>query len=168
MAKVTIGGRDYDVEVRGMTVIVDGHEFEIEKREERGATIVTAGGIPYRIEGSPAPPANGTEAEVTVDYRPVTLKVEGTLGGARPATQRAERKASAATASGGIVAPMAGTIVRVDVKAGDTVSAGDVLLVMEAMKMENEIKAPKDGTVDEVLVSAGQKVSEGTSLVALS
>ena len=72
-------------------------------------------------------------------------------------------------ASGGIVkALMPGRIVRVLVARGDTVHKGAGLLILEAMKMENEIQAPADGTVDELFVEAGQTVESGAELVHIS
>ncbi len=76
----------------------------------------------------------------------------------------------AAPAAGGkvkVTAPMPGSIVKVNVSAGAAVKAGDVLCVLEAMKMENEIKAPEDGTVASVLVNSGASVSSGDVLVTL-
>lgn len=64
-----------------------------------------------------------------------------------------------------IRAPMPGTIVSVKVKAGDTVKAGDVLLVLESMKIKNEITAPQDGTVSEIYVAEGQYVKRREQLV---
>ena len=52
-------------------------------------------------------------------------------------------------------------------KQGDTVASGDVLLLLEAMKMENEVKAPMDGTIKEVMVTDGQRVSEGETLIVI-
>ena len=70
------------------------------------------------------------------------------------------------TGSGEAVkAPMPGTILKVNVKNGDTVKSGTVLVVLEAMKMENEILAPKDGTVTQVAVSKGSSVDTGAPLV---
>ena len=63
---------------------------------------------------------------------------------------------------------MPGTIVRVNVKAGDAVKKGDVLVVLEAMKMENDICAPADGTVSAVVVSQGATVSTDETLVTLA
>jgi biotin carboxyl carrier protein len=68
---------------------------------------------------------------------------------------------------GGITAPMTGRIVSVKVKKGDTVEVGQVLCIIEAMKMENEITAPKAGTVQEVNVSEGSSVSEGEVLLVI-
>jgi biotin carboxyl carrier protein len=62
---------------------------------------------------------------------------------------------------------MPGKILSVNVKAGDKVEAGDVLLILEAMKMQNEIMAPEDGTVSEVRVNAGDTVTTGDVMVIL-
>ena len=76
--------------------------------------------------------------------------------------------APAVTGAGDPVnAPMPGNILKVNVKAGDKVKSGAVLVVLEAMKMENEIMAPKDGTVTQVLVSKGSTVDTGAPLVVI-
>jgi biotin carboxyl carrier protein len=67
-----------------------------------------------------------------------------------------------------IIAPMPGKVVRVLVKTGDTVEAGQGLLVVEAMKMQNEIRSPKSGTVERVLASEGQAVNAGEVLCIVS
>jgi propionyl-CoA carboxylase alpha chain len=69
--------------------------------------------------------------------------------------------------AGSLVAPMPGTVVRVESAVGATVSAGQVLVVLEAMKMEHSVRAPHDGTVAEILVCAGQAVDQGTVLAVL-
>ena len=85
-----------------------------------------------------------------------------------------DRSAGAAKSGGGsgggngvIEAPMQGTIVDVQVAVGDTVSAGDTVVVLEAMKMENAITADIDGTVAEVAVSQGDSVGSGDLLVKI-
>ena len=67
-----------------------------------------------------------------------------------------------------IVAPMPGKVVRLLVKAGDAVDAGQGLLVVEAMKMQNEIRSPKSGTVERVLVAEGQAVNAGEVLCVVA
>ena len=67
-----------------------------------------------------------------------------------------------------VKAPMPGNILKVNVKAGDTVKQGDVLVVLEAMKMENDIQAAQDGTIAAVHVSQGQTVETGDPLVSFS
>jgi biotin carboxyl carrier protein len=66
-----------------------------------------------------------------------------------------------------VVAPMPGIILSIAVKEGDEVNAGDAILVLEAMKMENEIHAPRDGKVKKVHVSEGAEVRSGAELVEL-
>ncbi|MFX1521481.1 MAG: biotin/lipoyl-containing protein [Promethearchaeota archaeon] len=68
----------------------------------------------------------------------------------------------------GIVkAPLVGTVVSLKINPGDSINQGDVLLIIEAMKMENEIRAPKSGTIKELKVAKGEKVSSGDVLVII-
>lgn len=67
-----------------------------------------------------------------------------------------------------VAAPMPGNILRIDVKQGDTVKEGQILVILEAMKMENEIVAPKDGTVAQVVTSKGAVVDTGSPLVVIA
>lgn len=88
---------------------------------------------------------------------------------AAPAAAPAAPKAAAPVAGGEPVkAPMPGTILDVKVTAGQTVKAGDIVCVLEAMKMENEIPAPKAGTVVQVPVTKGATVNAGDALVILA
>ncbi len=66
-----------------------------------------------------------------------------------------------------IKAPMAGSIYKIEVASGDRVSKGDTVIVLEAMKMENEIVAPEDGVVGEILVNLNQRVESGQLLLTL-
>jgi len=67
-----------------------------------------------------------------------------------------------------VVAPMTGKIIEISAQEGDSVSSGQIVVTMEAMKMEYRIESPRDGTVEEVLVEADQLVDQGTLLVKLS
>ena len=86
---------------------------------------------------------------------------------AAPAPVAAPAAAPAPAGGTPVNAPMPGTIVRINVKAGDSVKKGDVLLVLEAMKMENDICAPADGTVLAVQVSQGEAVGADAVLLTL-
>ena len=87
---------------------------------------------------------------------------------AAPAAAPAAPAAAAVTGAGEpVTAPMPGTILKVNVQNGQAVKAGQVLVVLEAMKMENEIMAPKDGTVTQVVVSKGASVDTGAPLVVI-
>ena len=66
-----------------------------------------------------------------------------------------------------VVAPMQGTILDVKVKAGDAIKKGQVVAILEAMKLENEVVSPFDGVVKNVLVSKGQKVNNGEKLLII-
>lgn len=110
---------------------------------------------------------NGIGYEVEVE--------EVTGNSAAPAAPKAPaapaaQKAPTAPAAGSkpITAPMPGTILSVNVNSGDTVKSGQVLIVLEAMKMENEIFAPKAGTVAAVNVTKGQSVDTGATMVVLA
>jgi biotin carboxyl carrier protein len=170
VAKVTIAGRGYEVEVHGDTVLVDGHEYPVSVRHEPAHTLVTAGGVQYRVQLPP--PGERTKAmAVSVDYRPFTFEYDGRLGGG-PAprearTAPASSGVSAVAVKGAVSAQIAGRVIRIAVKPGQAVARGDLLLILEAMKMENEIKAPADGVVKEVLVKEGDRVAEGAALVVI-
>lgn len=88
---------------------------------------------------------------------------------AAPAAAAAPAPAAAAPLAAGetITAPLPGTVVAVKVTAGQAVKSGDVLAVIEAMKMENEVLAPRDGAVAQVVASQGAAVKTGDPLVVL-
>jgi len=171
MATVTVGGRTYEVEVRGDSVVVDGHEYPVKVRDEGGMSQVTAGGVAYRVQ-LPAESERSSGMTVGVDYRPMVFEYDGRFasGPAPRAARTAAAPSAAPTASavkGAVTAQIAGRVLSVRVKPGDVVARGDVLLILEAMKMENEIKAGSDGTVKDVLVAEGARVAEGQALVVV-
>ena len=126
---------------------------------------------------------NGKTYEVEVEVGKVVLLDEYEACAPAPAAASAVAAAPAAPAAPAaapapapvalsdgepVNAPMPGNILRIDVKEGDKVKAGQTLLILEAMKMENEIAAPKDGTVVQIATSKGAVVETGTPLIVLA
>ncbi len=115
---------------------------------------------------------NGTAYEVTVEeVKGGAAPAPVAAPAAAPAPTPAPAPAPAAAPAGAgeqITAPMPGTILDVKVTAGQAVKSGDVLMILEAMKMENEIMAPKDGTVTAVSVSKGTAVESGALLCTIA
>ncbi|WP_132993909.1 acetyl/propionyl/methylcrotonyl-CoA carboxylase subunit alpha [Gordonia zhaorongruii] len=93
----------------------------------------------------------------------------GANGGAirRKPKPRTRKKGGVAASGDAVTAPMQGTVVKVSVSEGDTVAAGDLIVVLEAMKMENPVTAHKDGTVTGLSVEAGAAVTQGTVLLEI-
>ena len=117
---------------------------------------------------------NGTSFEVRVERRGAELRAI-TRGREFTAVIQDERewrrnRGGSVEAEGRqqVLAPMPGKVVRVLVSAGDSVRAGQGLLVVEAMKMQNEVRAPKSGTIDRVRVVEGQTVNAGDVVVIVS
>lgn len=115
---------------------------------------------------------------ITVNGVAYSVSVEETAAGAAPvaaapAAPKAAPAAAPKTAAGAagaiaVKAPMPGNILDVKVAAGASVKAGDVLVILEAMKMENEIVAPQDGTVASINVNKGDTVNSGDVLVSMN
>jgi glutaconyl-CoA/methylmalonyl-CoA decarboxylase subunit gamma len=139
-----IAGREYKAEVKDLTseralVVVDGKEYVVD--------LVLVG-----------------RRTVTADaVRPVAATASAAPRSA-PASA-APRAAPSAKGEGAITAPMPGLVLTIKVKEGDSVQAGQALLVMEAMKMENAITASYNGTVSRIYVREGDSISEGDMLV---
>ena len=127
--------------MRKFNISVNGKKYEVEVEEVGGASAPVS--APKAAAPAPKPAA--------------------------PAPAAAKPAAKAAPPAGATVvkAPMPGTIVSIKVNAGDTVKKGDVLVILEAMKMENEIMAPQDGKVVAVNTSNGVSVNTGDALVSL-
>ena len=97
----------------------------------------------------------------------VELEAVSEQAGSIEATQKAAPAPVANGAGQEVVAPMQGTILDVKVKAGDAIKKGQVVAILEAMKLENEVVSPFDGVVKNVLVSKGQKVNNGDKLLII-
>jgi biotin carboxyl carrier protein len=155
---------------------VNGKPVEVRVEENDTGSLspltLQIAGKPYRAElakidrNSPFPlTVNGTHLQA--QFRKAVREVDTPMPAVSVAT-KGERRRITSSQEGVISAPMAGRIVSVRVKKGDAVKVGDVICILEAMKMENEINATKDGTVQEVNVSEGSPVSEGDVLATIA
>ncbi|HSL93568.1 MAG TPA: biotin/lipoyl-containing protein [Bacillota bacterium] len=132
-------------------ITVNGEAFEVEV-EETG------------VEGNaPHQPVARAAASVS----PVAPRAAAPAAAPRAAAPAAKPAASGPAGAGSATAPMPGTILDVKVSVGDQVKAGQTVVILEAMKMENEIGAPIDGTVKEVRVQKGATVNPGDVLVTI-
>lgn len=112
---------------------------------------------------------NGTEYVVDVEAEPEVRAVPAPIvigGSAGAATTRTTASVTGASANA-IVAPLAGSVARILVSVGDKIQAGQVVVVLEAMKMETEITAPSAGVVARILVEQGDSVAGGEALIEL-
>ena len=127
-------------------VTLNGNQYEVEVEEGQA----TANYIGKAAEQAPVEVAP-TAAQATMPT---------------PVPQAAPQPAIAGVGTP-IVAPMPGTILKVNTHSGDAVKAGQILFILEAMKMENEIVAPKDGTITSVCVAAGDAVETDGILASI-
>ena len=161
---VKVGTEDVDVSLDADVVQVDGMTVNAHVTELEGTPVrmVTIGDEVHRVVARRGP----TRGRYTLWLDGFRYEVE-----ALDERTRAIRELSGTTAGPSgpapLVAPMPGMIVRVAVQVGDVVQAGQGLVVMEAMKMENELRATAAGTVKAVLAVAGTAVEKGAVLLEL-
>ena len=112
---------------------------------------------------------NGTQYQISVEEIDAQAAAAAAAAApvAAPAAPAAAPVAAPSAGAAAVESPMPGNILKVNVKPGDVVQEGDLLMILEAMKMENEILAPSAGTVDQVCVQVGAVVETGTLLCSL-
>ncbi len=120
--------------------------------------IIKVNGNPYEVE---VQEIGGTSAPMA----PAAIKPKARASAGQQSVKTTQ---PAAASAGDVVAPMPGTVLKVKVSAGDTVKKGQVLLILEAMKMENEIVAPADGKVAALYVEPGKSVSAREVMVTIA
>jgi len=194
--KITIDDKTHDVEVKQqvggpnsspLSVELDGKMFTVtivERDEKTGTVRVKVGEKEFKVGIEDKTIASGKPLSVKINEALFEIKVDTSAAGvAQPVPQVAPietgvtaRREGAPTKFGPrtvserekvVMPPMPGKIVSVKVKEGDFVKTGDVVLILEAMKMANEIASPHDGRVREVRVSNGQSVAIEDVLIVI-
>ena len=163
---VRIGSQTLEVEVAGGRVVVDGVASEAHLAAVPGTPLyhLLLGGQSWTIAAQPLAGGVGRWALGVVGER---MEIE-VVDERTSQIQALTGSRVAAAPAGTIRAPMPGLVVRVEVEPGQRVDAGAGLVVVEAMKMENELRAPRPGKVQTVHVAVGQAVEKGASLVTLA
>ena len=142
---------------------INGQKYEVEVEKLEAYKSLDRNGV-----AAPAAPVLPASAPV---QRPAAPAPVAAAPAPAPAPAPAAAPAPAVAAPAGattVEAPMPGKILNIKVSEGQAVKFGEVVVIMEAMKMETEIVAPADGTVSKILVKAGDSVDTGAALVALN
>ena len=130
---------------------------------------ITLGGKTYEVEVDEEKAMLVDEYEAYVPAAPAPAAAPAPVAApAAPAAAPAPAPAASLAAGEVVASPMPGNILKVNCAQGDSVKAGDILVILEAMKMENEILAPRDGVVAQVATSKGSVVDTGAPLVVLA
>jgi biotin carboxyl carrier protein len=159
------GGQDHRLDVRrdttGLHVRLDGREFRLDLLQvDPGLYSLLIDGRSYEIGVLELEEA----LMVLVDGQPFRVEIQDER---RQRLRSAAARGEVAAGRRVVTAPMPGKVVRLLVRPGQAVRSGDGIIVVEAMKMENELKAPAAGTVKEVRVEEGKAVSGGDVLVVI-
>lgn len=138
---------------------INGNKYDVTINEVAETTAkVTVNGVEYNVEWE-----KPKENKPTVTPRPVVTPKPATAAAAAPTAPSTNK-----TVNGhAIKTPLPGVIIDIKVNVGDTVSKGDTVVILEAMKMENNINADKDGKVTDIQVAKGDTVADGAVLIVL-
>ncbi len=145
-------------------IVIDGRPVEIDKAQLENAIEVEPGVFSVLVDGRSFEvrlPSGGPAGTASVQGRRYEVEIRD------PRNTGRGSKSALGAGRQNIIAPMPGKVVRLLVQPGDTVEAGQGLAVVEAMKMQNEMKAPRPARVTEVRVHDGETVTAGQTLVVL-
>ena len=147
---------------------VKGVDYEVEIQDIEGNIAnVTVNGIPFEVEMKQPVKAGKQKVKLSEERR-VKSEESNSSSSATNASSATTTQPAAAAASGKpVVAPLPGTINEIKVKVGDKVNAGDTVVILEAMKMQNNIEAETSGTITGINVNKGDAVMEGDTLVTI-
>ena len=159
----------YEYKVKGVDYVVEIQDIE------GNIANVTVNGIPFEVEMKQPVKAGKQKVKLSEERRVKSEEFNSSSSAATNASSATNEssapttKPAAAVASGKpVVAPLPGTINEIKVKVGDKVNAGDTVVVLEAMKMQNNIDAETSGTIASINVNKGDAVMEGDTLVTIA
>ncbi|MCM1369744.1 MAG: biotin/lipoyl-binding protein [Candidatus Amulumruptor caecigallinarius] len=124
---------------------------------------VEVNGVPYKVELDRKAPQKPALSQSGHTNPGITAK----SAAASASEKKPVKPAAPAGAASAVKSPLPGTVMSIDVKVGDKVNAGDKVGVLEAMKMENDIRTTTGGTVKQILVSVGDAILEGTDIMII-
>lgn len=148
----------YEYKVKGVDYVVEIQDIE------GNIANVTVNGIPFEVEMKQ--PVKSSKQKVKISEESNSSAVSS--ASAANASSAPTAKPAAAANGKPVVAPLPGTINEIKVKVGDKVNAGDTVVVLEAMKMQNNIDAETSGTIASINVNKGDAVMEGDTLVTIA
>ena len=172
LSSIPSGWRNGRLPAQEISLLHDGENLNVSYKSRRDASFLFNDKKIVKLHKWSA---RGIEAEIEderinslITESPETIHVQTTKGTVSFVIVPRFEPPGFQIAEGSLVAPMPGVVLEIRVSPGDSVSTGDTLLVLEAMKMENHIKAPHDGTVSEILVSENQQLENGVPLLVIN
>ncbi len=174
--KLTLDDKEHQVQTVGEpgTVILNGERFEGEvDRPAENQRVITIGDRRYEVKVVEGEVSEGRFClelkgeRIPVEMAQIEMRTVGATAAAKKQVPAKKAVSKAKGEGAGIRAPMPGKVVEVFVEPGEEVGAGDVVLILEAMKMENELRSPMKATVKAVNVKPGDSVAGNQLLVAL-
>ena len=167
--KLTLGGEEHELEVEehdGSYVVTLGGEsypLSIDRMGESARYSLLLNNKPYDIFAEEGP----NSVHIVIGSRSFNVTTPGLLRGRRSEGEAADLDADVEGEEWVLTSPMAGVVQDVMVEPGDEVEKGHAVMVIEAMKMQNDLNARRAGTVKAVYVSVGERVEQGTKLLVV-
>lgn len=152
----------YEYKVKGVDYVVEIQDIE------GNIANVTVNGIPFEVEMKQPVKAGKQKVKLSEERRVKSEELNSSSSTTIESSAPTTKTAAAAASGKPVVAPLPGTINEIKVKVGDKVNAGDTVVVLEAMKMQNNIDAETSGTIASINVNKGDAVMEGDTLVTIA
>lgn len=154
----------YEYKVKGVDYVVEIQDIE------GNIANVTVNGIPFEVEMKQPVKSSKQKVKLSDGQNNISASSVASAGSAAGSSSDSASSSKQATPAAGkpVVAPLPGTINEIKVKVGDKVNTGDTVVVLEAMKMQNNIDAETSGTITSINVNKGDAVMEGDTLVTIA